>query len=203
MSSPKPPPRDLPKPIDVQRALSEALAELRPLGGEYVLIGGVALGAYGVERFTKHIDLACTVAQSTAAQNALLARDPQPLAIGGVSIATSGGVRVDLIDRRVDYRGLFEEAIADAKQSGQLARAGDLEIPVVSLPYLVAMKLIADRPQDEVDLGALLRIDALDYPRTRDIVRRWAGPYAAGRLDKLARAAGRTDAPRDYTAGDS
>lgn len=38
----------------------------------------------------------------------------------------------------------------------------------------------------------------LDYRQARDIVARHIGPYAAGRLDKFARAIARADAPADY-----
>lgn len=189
----------LPKPVDIHRAIAEAVAHLQPLGDEFVLIGGVALGAYGIERFTKDVDLACTVAQTAAAERSLASHAVKPLRIGGISLETAAGVRVDLIDRRFDYRGLFEEAIQVAKEKGGLVRVGTVELPVVTLPYLVAMKLIADRPQDEIDLLALLRLDALPYKAARDVVHRWVGPYAAGRLDKLARSVGRADAPPDYS----
>src|SRR5437867_4396706 len=100
MSSPKRTVHELPKPIDVRRALDEALIKLRALGADYALIGGVALGVYGIERFTKDVDIASTVEATAAAESALRDCDPCPLKIGGISIATSLGVRVDLIDRR-------------------------------------------------------------------------------------------------------
>jgi hypothetical protein len=202
MSTPKQTIHELPKPIDVQRALDEALVRLRAIGGDYALIGGVALGVYGIERFTKGVNLAATTHSTAAAETALKDCDPRPLQIGGVSIATKMGVRVDLIDRRFEYRELFEEAILEAKKAGAVVKTEHAELPLVPLPYLAAMKLIADRPQDEVDLRSLLGLDRLDYRATRDIVLRFAGKYAAQRLDKLARSVGRGDAPADYAAGD-
>lgn len=193
---------ELPKPIDVQRALDEAIAKLRPLGGDYVLIGGVALGVYGIERYTKDVDLAATQKSTASAEAALLDCDPRPLRIGGISIATSTGVRVDLIDRRFEYRDLFEEAIKEAKARGAVVRTDHHEVPVVPLAYLVAMKLIADRPQDEVDLQSMLALETLNYRETRTVVERFLGRYAVQRLDKLARLVARKDAPPDYAAGD-
>lgn len=193
----------LPKPVDVQQALVEAMARLRPLGDDFALIGGVALAVHGIERYTKDVDLATTVAQTAAAERSLTDLDLRPLKLGGVSLLTGSGVRVDLIDRRFEYRGLFEEAIREAKESGLVAQSGAVELPVVALPHLVAMKLIADRPQDEADLHALLGKPQLDYRRARAIVLAHVGPYAARRLDKRARAANRSDAPDDYDGAGS
>ncbi len=59
------------------------------------------------------------------------------------------------------------------------------------------MKLAADRPQDEVDVQKLLETPELDDRETLRLVEKHLGLFAAGRLDKLARAAGRKDAPPD------
>ncbi len=186
---------ELPKPLDIHHALAEAVTLIRQAGDEYALIGGVALSAYGIERFTKNVDLACTITQTAAARRSV--PDARDLRIGGIVINTSVGVRVDLIDRRFAYRELFEEAIYQAKTKGPLVRAETVELPVVPLPHLVAMKLIADRPQDESDLVTMLRLETIDYAAARNVVERWVGPYAAGRLDKLARIASRNDAPEE------
>jgi hypothetical protein len=198
MSLPKREVVQLPKPVDIQQALSEAMARLSPLGDDFALIGGVALAAHGIERFTKDVDLATTVTRTAAAERALTDCDIRPLQLGGISLLTTSGVRVDLIDRRFEYRALFEEAIGESKARGMIIRSGAVEVPVVPLHYLVAMKLIADRPQDEADLHALLAKDQLDYRAARDVIFRIVGPYAARRLDKLARVANRKDAPPDY-----
>lgn len=47
MSSPKRTTVELPRPIDVRSALVEVVGRLRPIGGDFVLIGGVALGVHG------------------------------------------------------------------------------------------------------------------------------------------------------------
>jgi hypothetical protein len=201
MSTPKKEIRELPKPIDLRRALDEALAKLNPLGEEYALIGGVALAYHGIERYTKDIDLAVTRRQCAAAETALADSTLRPLQIGGISIETTSGVRVDLIDRRFEYTALFEEAIREARRGGMIARGETREVAVVPLTYLVAMKMIADRLQDEADLEKLLNIEELDYSAARRIVLQHLGPYAAQRLDKLARAAHRKDAPPGYENG--
>lgn len=188
----------LPEPVDVRGALVEIAELLAELGIEPVLIGGVALGVHGIERFTKDVDLALTMDERARVEASVQDRDPRPLVIGGVSVATRAGVRVDLIDRRLEYRALFEEAIAAARQRGKLVVAGGQQVAVVPLDYLVALKMAAGRPMDEADISQLVARDDLDYPRTRDIVHRHLGPFGARWLDRQARAAGRRDAPRDY-----
>jgi predicted nucleotidyltransferase len=196
------PVKELPKPVDTQTALQEAIEKLALLG-DGALIGGLALSYYGLERYTKDIDFAVTRESTIKAEALLQAFDLKQLRIGGVSFTTSQGVRVALIDRRVEYQDLFEEALTAATTSGPRLKRGEALIPVLPLPYLVACKLIADRPQDAVDLRFLLAHQELDYPKTRDIVYRHLGRFAAQYLDKLARAAGRTDPPKEYTPQDS
>jgi len=188
--------------VDLGAALAEALARLDALGEfRRALIGGIALAVHGVERYTKHVDLAVTRAESAAAERHLGDADPRPLKIGGVSFRTSAGVRVDLVDRRVEFQDLFEAAIDAAHASGRRVSAGDKEAHVVPVPYLVAMKLVADRPQDEADVDALLRRTEVPYPEVRRVVERFLGRYAARRLDRMARAAQRADARADYENG--
>jgi hypothetical protein len=195
--------REIPEPLNVQAALDEALDLLAEAEDRAALIGGVALTFYGVERYTKDVDFAVTQRLSARLERDHPDRDPQPLKVGGVSLASRSGARMDFVDRRVEYARLFEEARQAAQRDGPFARRGEREVPVVPLPYLVAMKLAADRPQDEADLARLLSMDDLDYRFARDVVYRHLGHYAARRLDRAARLAQRQDAPPDYENGRS
>jgi hypothetical protein len=163
----------------------------------------VALSIHGIERYTKDIDLALTLSDIGLVEPLLQSFDPRPLRIGGISFLTKAGIRVDLIDRRVSYQALFEEAISSAHQKGIEAKTASYTISVLSLSYLVALKVLADRPQDEADPSKILSRKDLDYTGARDIVFRHVGDYAARRLDRMARIAGRVDAPKDYSAEDS
>jgi hypothetical protein len=194
--------KELSKPIDLQGALQEAIDKLALLGETGVLLGGVALSYYGLERYTKDIDFAVTIQTTQKAEQLLQENDLRPLRIGGVSFATSSGVRVDLIDRRVEYQDLFEEMLQSAAQSPKL-KLGDALISVAPLHYLIACKLIADRPQDEVDLRYLLSLPTLEYAKTRELVQRHLGRFGAQYLDKLARAVGRSEPSKEYTPQDS
>jgi len=194
--------REIPKPADISAALAEVVSKLEAAQGEIALIGGVALAIFGIERYTKDVDFAVTVGQCGRALDLFRDADPRPLRIGGVSVLTALGTRVDLIDRRFEYRRLFEAAIAAAVATGPRIRAGDKDVPVVPMSYLLALKMAADRAQDEADVQALLAKPELDYREARKIVHEHIGYFAARRLDRLARAVGRRDAPTDYENGD-
>ena len=189
--------RELPKPVNTVQALEEALDILSML--HPVLIGGVALSFYGIERYTKDVDFALTQAEVSAAALLVQDKDPKPLRIGGLSFATKFGVRVDLIDHRFDYKALFEEAIQAAQHAELRAKVGSREVLVIPIHYFIALKLVADRPQDEADLAKLLPRSDLDYPAAREIVHRHVGLFAARRLDRLARLASRSDAPKEHS----
>lgn len=191
--------RELPRPVNTLEALEEALEILTKAGVQPVLIGGVALSFYGIERYTKDVDFALSYAETSKISSLVQDREPKALRIGGVSFVTRAGVRVNLIDHHFDYRDLFEEALAASRRSELRAKVGASEVPVVPLPYLIALKLVADRPQDEADLAKLLPRADLDYAAARDIVHRHVGLFAARRLDRLARLASRQDAPKDHS----
>jgi hypothetical protein len=195
--------KPFPKPIDVIGATEEALDLLAAVGVRPVLIGGVALGVYGIERYTKDVDFAVTVSDVAKTTPALQTRDPRPLKIGGISFSTSSGTRVDLIDRRVDFQALFQEAIQVSYQSGPLTKVGEREVLVVELAYLIALKMVADRPIDELDLQRLIAQPSLQFKKTRSIILQHLGIFAARRLDKIARGIQHPDAPPDYEEGES
>jgi hypothetical protein len=190
--------RRLPQAVDFDTVIEEVVRRYGAVDA-LVLIGGVALQAYGIVRATKDVDFAVTQAGSAAVERmARAAGVPvSPLRIGGVSVPV-GGASADFIDRRVEVEPLFLAAIAAAKASGFTVEAGAVSVLVVPLEYLVALKAVGVRPQDEADIARLLRIDELDYPRARAIVEQHLGGVAARYLDRAARLAGREDAPRPY-----
>ncbi len=188
--------KKLPSPVDLPAVAATGARLLKGIGGSFALIGGVAMQAYGLDRYTKDVDFAVREAQGAAALAAWTGAS-HPLRIGGVSLTTDVAA-IDLIDRRVHLRALFEEAIDATFRAGFVIEADGEEIPVVPLEYLVAMKLASPRHKDEVDLDFLLSRPALDYAKARDIVDRHLSFVTARHLDRLARIAGRTDARRDY-----
>ena len=125
--------------------------DLRPIlkGIEWAIVGGVATRAYMPERMTK--DLAILVHQND--KDTVLARLQQAgyqmiehLAIPGYSLRSPEGIEVDV---------LFSDDtwLQDALRQPVLDPAG---YPVISLPYLILLKMGAQRTQDWADVSRML-----------------------------------------------
>lgn len=171
---------------------------------QFALVGKVAMWALLPEKYhtyTKDVDFAIrrTAVRPLSAALARRGIRPVPLSIGGLGVRHEG-IRVDFIDRREGgLHTLYEEAIADARRRGVVARFGRRRVPVVSAEYLVAMKVVAGSDKDESDAVLLLEVlRGIDLDRAREILRKHAGPTATYRLDALARRAGRRDARPEH-----
>lgn len=141
---------------------------------EFVIIGGFALPVHGVVRGTKDIDIVPSpastnltrLAQALAALDAepLLADDFDPgelgirpdadgLRLGGNWVLRTRLGRLDImqdVGGMKDYATLRAGAVeADVPGAGRFLFAG--------LDDLVAMKVAAGRPQDEIDITSLER----------------------------------------------
>jgi hypothetical protein len=97
----------------------------------------------------------------------------QPLSFGGYRSQSSGGVPVSWVVRSDDYEAVFREAIGNPRT---LAR---VPAPVVRPEYLVAMKMVARRPKDRLDLADLLSFDVVDIDEALRIIEQPLGAYAA------------------------
>src|SRR5215510_1180252 len=142
------------QPFDPGPSVTAAATVLEQQGAGFALIGGLALEAWGIPRATKDADFAVPVGVAEGAAEAL--RTPtteiRPLRIGGVGVRDSQrGLRIDLVDRRFHFGALFHEAIAEANASGRKARVGGFDISLVSLEFLLAMKLVSGEPKDDID----------------------------------------------------
>jgi hypothetical protein len=125
--------------------------DLRPIlkGIEWAIVGGVATRAYMPERMTKDLDI--LVHQND--KDTVLARLQQAgyqmiehLAIPGYSLRSPEGIEVDV---------LFSDDtwLQDALRQPVLDPAG---YPVISLPYLILLKMGAQRTQDWADVSRML-----------------------------------------------
>ena len=81
---------------------------------------------------------------------------------------------------------------------------GGREVSLVSLEFLLAMKLVSGEPKDEIDTRRILQREELRYEMARDIIERHLGAASANRLDALARETGRPEVtrPRLYRNGE-
>jgi predicted nucleotidyltransferase len=147
------------------------LAALVEDGVEFLLIGGVAVGYHGHVRATKDVDV---VPAPDPANLARLARlldrlgaevegaeefatdelpdplDPEALALGGNWVLLTRLGRLDVMQWIGD--GPLWERLAPAAIEDELA---ELPVKIISYEDLVALKELAGRPEDLVDLERL------------------------------------------------
>ncbi len=156
------------------RAIIRALNEAHV---DYLIAGGLAVVAHGYVRFTKDVDVVLRLepANTLRALAALKTLGYQPMVTAvkmedladpeqrktwveekGATVFTlySDEHRLTPIDVFIEEPFDFTRAARDAYR-GQL---GELAVPFVSLPDLIAMKRRADRPIDRADLVELERI---------------------------------------------
>jgi hypothetical protein len=186
------------QPFDPGPSVAAAATVLAEQGAAFALIGGLALEAWGIPRATKDADFAVPVGAAETAAAGLRgpATEVRPLRIGGVGVRDhQRGLRIDLVDRRFHFTALFQEAIQEAAASGRKARVGATAVSLVSLEFLLAMKLVSGEPNDEIDARRILQRQQLRYGDARAIVERHLGVASANRLDAMAREAGRPEMP--------
>jgi hypothetical protein len=184
------------QPFDPSPSVMAAATVLEQKGTGFALIGGLALEAWGIPRATKDVDFAVPVGVAEAAAEALRSATTEirPLRIGGVGIRDSTrGLRIDLVDRRFHFGALFQEAIREANASGRKASVGGRNVSLVSMEFLLAMKLVSGEPKDDIDARRILQREELQYANARQIVESHLGPASANRLDALAREIGRPE----------
>jgi len=160
-------------------------------GVRYVVVGGTATSLYMAQRITKDVDVLVSTADAPMAERALvragalgghkvrpyegptLSRS-NPLEIEGHSWKLPDG---SLLDVRWSGRTWVEEALAHSQRDS----AG---LPIVSLPYLVLMKLASSRGMDLGDLSRMLGGAEEDFLEVRQVVRAFL-PDALDDLESL------------------
>ena len=125
--------------------------DLRPIlkGIKWVIVGGVATRAYMPERMTKDLDILnhqndkdTVLSQLHQAGYQIL----EPLAIPGYALISPDGTEVDLL--------LGADAWLTDALNGPIQDAAGY--PVISLPYLILLKMGAQRTQDWADVSRML-----------------------------------------------
>ena len=157
-------------------------------GVPWAVAGAVATRRYMPERSTRDLDIVVLTRDLVEARRRFEQAEfsfKDALSIGGSSWETPAGVPVDMIEGRESW---WPAALAEAASNRDASGA-----PVLSLPYLVLMKMKAARLQDVSDVGRMLstasdeQLDAV-----RDTVRRYASDVvenlesiiALGRLER-------------------
>jgi hypothetical protein len=147
----------------VESALRDAVADLNAINARWALIGGLAVSARTIPRFTKDLDFAVAVSSDAHAEETvhrLRSRDYDPREVieqdyverlSGVRLARRGSdVVVDLL---FASSGIESEVVASADPLEVLPQ---LVAPVATTAHLIALKVLAGRNQDLTDLGYLI-----------------------------------------------
>lgn len=139
------------------------VAALNAAQAQYVIVGGLAVGAHGVVRATRDLDIVCAPAEANMHRvaeclAALGGEHPVDGTLTGTSLARPVSFKVqtrygDLqVLNRVAGVPPFDQLHADrilvTVSPGAIA-------PVCSLAHLRSMKRAADRPRDRADLAEL------------------------------------------------
>jgi hypothetical protein len=143
---------------------------LRPIlqGINWVIIGGVATRAYMPERMTKDLDIVVhkvvgeeVIARLKKAGYRMASR----LAVPGYLMISPESVEVDVLFGEYPW---LKQALAHPVKDP----AG---YPVIALPYLIMLKMNAQRTRDMGDLGTMLGWAAdADLDKVRAVVKQYA-----------------------------
>jgi hypothetical protein len=171
-SGPPRPPLSL---AEAKKAMEAAVSKATAERIDVALGGGFAMQTYGSSRLTKDVDL-------LASRLPAFAKKGKLINIGGRTIDLDG-VPIDFIVRGDEYADLYDAAIATAKKTAGLA------VRVVRPEYMVALKMVAARPKDTVDLDFLLSSVKLDARLLKSVVHEYLGRYAVTDLKNRAQTA--------------
>lgn len=183
--------------VDLPGLLRRMAGDLRDLGVDHALVGGLAVSVRSEPRFTRDVDLAVAVGHDREAEQLvaeLRARSwfvvesleqeaAGRLAAVRLSESPSWGPVVDLLFASSGIEGVIVE------RADELEVLPGVTVRVATAADLVVLKLLAvadDRPQDEQDLRSLVpllspadveaarrtaqQVEARGYARGRDLV---------------------------------
>ena len=144
--------------------------DLRPIlkGIDWAIVGGVATRAYMPERMTKDLDILVHQSDGIAAVKQLEQagyRVISQLGVPGYLMLSPDGTELDVIFGEYPW---LKKALSHTGQDP----AG---YPVLKLPYLILMKMEAQRARDLGDLGTMLGwASDSDLDEVRAVVARYA-----------------------------
>lgn len=150
----------------------------------FVVVGGTATSLYMPQRITRDVDVLVAAVDAPAAEGALvkagaISQGPlnidNPLQLKGSSWKLPDGSYLDVLS---SARPWVKKALASPKRDS----AG---LPIISLPFLVLMKLASSRGVDVGDLSRMLGgADEDSLSEVRAVVRKYL-PEALDDLDSL------------------
>ena len=143
---------------------------------EYLIVGGVAVNLYGYQRFTGDIDILLFLETQNLRKTDTLMQQLGYIARLPINIRELGDKKK--LEQFVREKGLkaysflssvnpplIIDVIIDESQNFQkfnrrksLIKIWDMTLPVIAIDDLIGMKKKAGRPQDLIDLEALLKL---------------------------------------------
>jgi hypothetical protein len=155
----------------LEAALRQISENLDEASVAFALVGGLAVSARTEPRFTRDADLVVAVHTDSEAEALVLRLGNTGYAIEStvehnatgrlatVRLRHEGRPRTPVVDLLFASSGIEEEIVADAEP---LTLLRGLKIAVARVGHLIALKVLSrddvKRPQDLVDLRALLRV---------------------------------------------
>lgn len=143
-----------PEPDSLRLALDDAVSLFRELGIGYALIGGIAAMVYGRSRYTEDVDF---VAQPD--HESSLGAHPDVMQRFGFDPGCTwkryrrSGIAIDV------WKDEHAQDIVDRAVRRKLGRRF---VAVAEVHDLIAMKLRADRPQDDYDISEIVKAQTID-----------------------------------------
>lgn len=146
-------------------------------GAVALLVGGVAMQAFGSPRLTKDVDFVVPFVPDLGLTRL------GPINFGGEAFIAPDGGKVDFVVRNDEYKELYDHALENPSMTSD-------GIQIVSPEHLATMKLAAREPKHILDLQWLLNQPGLvDRKKAQNLVYRFVGGrYAVdGFLDIMDR----------------
>jgi hypothetical protein len=153
----------------ITEAITEAAALASKQHIRVALAGGCAMQVYGSDRLTADVDLLASEYPEVTRKGIL--------SFGGIKTTAKNGAPVDYIVRDDTEMDLYDAALDAARV------VTGIPVPVVTVPYLGAIKLASGRGKDVQDLEFLLRAHPASLKAMRALVAKYIGDYAVGDLD--------------------
>lgn len=142
--------------------LLDAVGLFEELGIRYALIGGVAAMVYGRARFTEDIDFVAAAEHEgklRSSADAMRRHHFDPTCTW--KLYHDSGIEIDI------WKDEHATGIADRARTVELAGAN---VRIAEPHDLIAMKLRADRPQDDYDISEIVRHTAIDDEQVKRLV---------------------------------
>jgi hypothetical protein len=147
------------------------VAALNAADVAYVIVGGLAVGAHGVVRATRDVDIVAApdprnMDRLAECLQALGGEHPIDGPLTGAAMVRPVSFKVQTKHGEVQVLNRMQGIPTFAELRRDQIRveiAPDAVAPVCSLPHLLAMKRAADRPRDRVDLAELAELHGPAY----------------------------------------